>query len=272
MKRIFAIITMLSFLSLGTGCARTGMVRSIDLSGGVSEEKVVEDMSRAPKFHVRKRLTYGVAWNGIPVGRIITESGDIINYRGRDVYVVKLVTESNKFLSKIYRVEDKYISYVDTVTMTSRRYETDRKEGTYSKKTIVEYDFDKMEATYYSLLDGSVKTCPIEENVQDPVSAICYFMTLSVRPGDRIAITVNLNEKNYRVYGNIGEVEAVRLPGLGTWSGFKVTPYVELNGKEVRKGRAWVYASTDRDRYPLFGVVLIPFGKVTATLLSIEDF
>jgi hypothetical protein len=266
-----ATVTIVSAMLFLSGCAGTGMIKPIDTVREDPEEQAIEDMPRAKKFHTRKRLTYAIAWNRIPVGSITAESGDIISYRGRDVYVLKLVTESNKFLSKIYRVEDTYTSYVDTVTMTSMRYEADRHEGSYTKHVIVEYDFEKMEATYYSLTDGSVKTCSIEKNVQDPVSAVCYFMTLPVKPGDMVEVTVNLNEKNYKLYSKIGEVEAIKLPRLGIWAGFKVSPYVELAGKEVRKGKAWIYAGADQNRYPLFGVVLIPFGRVTATLVSVED-
>lgn len=254
-----------------TGCASTGKVTEIKTTGDISEEKVIDDMLAKPSFHTRKRLTYLMAWNGIPVGKITAESGDITKYRGRDVYAMKVVTESNKFLSKIYRVEDTYTSYVDTQTMSSLRYEANRREGTYRKHVIVEYDFDKMEAIYTSLTNGSVKRCSIEENVQDPVSASCYFMTLPVKPGDKVDITINLNEKNYKMYGKIEDVGIVKLHRLGSFPAFRVRPYAELKGERVEKGKAWMYFSADKDRYPLYGVVLIPFGRVTATLVSIED-
>lgn len=271
-KSQLIVILPLILAVISSGCAKIGVVKPVDKVEGISEEKVLTSMDSEARFYTRKRFIYLIAWNGIPVGRVIAESGDMINYRGRRAYVLKVVTESNKFLSKIYRVEDTYTSYVDAETMSSLRYEADRKEGSYKKQVIVEYDFDKMEAIYYSLLDGSVKRCPIEKNVQDPVSSMAYFMTLPVKPGDRIKITVNLNEKNYRLFCRIGEVEAIKLPTLGTWAAFRVRPYAELKGKRVKKGRAYGYLSTDKKRYPLFGVVLTRFGRVTATLKSIEDF
>ena len=253
------------------GCANTGKVVKLKSVENVSEEKVIEEMSSRPVFHVRKRLIYLIAWNRIPVGRIIAESGDIITYRGREAYSMKVVTESNKFLSKIYRVENTYLSYVDTETISSLRYETDRSEGSYKKRHIVEYDFDNMEAIYYSLLNGSVKRCSIEKNVQDPVSAVCYFMTLPVKPGDSFKLTVNLNEKNYKMVCKIEDVGAVKLHKFGSIPAFKLLAHAELYGERYKKGSAWMYFSADKNRYPLYGVVLIPFGRVTATLVSIED-
>jgi hypothetical protein len=271
MGKLQAIVISLFMIFSVTGCANTGTIKTLKSASDISEEKVLDSMLARPRFHVRKRLTYLIAWNNIPVGIIRAESGNIKEYQGRDVYVMTVVTESNKFLSKIYRVEDTYTSFIDVRTMTSRRYEADRKEGNYRKHVIVEYDFEKMEAVYTSLTDGSVKRCPIEENVQDPLSAVCYFMVLPVEPGEKIDITVNLNEKNYRLFGKIEDVNAVKLPRLGTFPAFKVRPYAELGKERVKKGRAWAYFAADKNRYPLYGVVLIPFGRVTATLRSAED-
>ncbi len=271
MRKLHIIFTLLLIFSFSGGCANTGKVRTLESSQAISEEKAVSDISKQIPFHVNKRFVFLIAWNGIPVGSITAQSNDIIEYRGRKVYVVTVVTASNKFLSKIYRVEDKYTSYVDVETMSSMRYEADREEGTYRKKVIVEYDFDKMEAIYYSLLDGSVKRCKITDNVQDPVSAMCYFMTLPIKPGDKISYVVNLNEKNFDVYGEVKEIEVVKLPELGSFPAFRIVPSATLRGKVYRKGRGWMYFSADENRYPLYGVIRIPFGRITATLRTIEN-
>ena len=184
---------------------------------------------------------------------------------------MRLVTESNAFLSKIYRVEDTYTSYVDVETNASLRYEADRKEGNYRKHVVVEYDAAAGEATYTSLTDGSVKKSKIENNVQDPLSAMSYFMTLPIEPGREVTLTVNLNEKNYHLLGVIEGIEAVKLRGFDALPAFKVRPRFELKGEKVEKGKAWLYFSADSNRYPLYGVVLIPFGRVTATLRSVEE-
>lgn len=271
MKKLHILLTFAFIACFIQGCAKTGTVKKIDRSDNISEAAAQEEISRRIPFHVNKRFVYLIAWNGIPVGSVTAESGDVIEYRGREVYVVTIVTASNKFLSRIYRVEDTYISYIDTETMSSMRYEANREEGSYRKKIIVEYDFDKMEAIYYSLLDGSVKRCDIKENVQDPVSAMCYFMTLPLKVGDRISYVVNLNEKNYDLYGEVKDIEVVKLPEMGNFPAFRIVPSASLKGKEYRRGRGWMYFSADDSRYPLYGVVRIPFGRVTATLRSVED-
>ena len=270
MRKIQVIILLL-LISWTSGCASTGTIKSLEKAKNVSKENIAASMLAKPHFFTRERLTYLMAWNRIPIGSIVAEVGEVSTYRGRDVYVVRLVTRSNKFLSKIYNVEDIYTSYIDTKTMTSRRYEADRKEGNYRKHVIVEYDFDKNEAINTNLTDGTVKRSTIEKNVQDPLSALCYFMTLPVGLGDKISMTVHLNEKNYKLFGKIESVDVVKLPALGGFPAFRVRPYAVLDSKRVKKGHGWLYFMVDKKRYPVYGIVWIPFGVVTSTLSKVEE-
>lgn len=271
MRKVQYIIMIIVIMLGAAGCANIGTIRPLVQAGDISGEKVAASMSVKPRFLSRKKFTYLMAWNSIPIGSIVAEVGEVRKYRGRDVYIVTLVTRSNKFLSKIYNVEDTYTSYVDAETMTSRRYEADRKEGNYRKHVIVEYDFGKNEAIYTNLTDGSVKRCKIEKNAQDPLSAMCYFMALPVSLDDKISMTVNLNEKNYKLYGQVESVDVVKLPVLGSFPAFRIRPYAVLGNERVKKGRGWMYFMADEKRYPLYGVVWIPFGRVTSTLSGVED-
>jgi hypothetical protein len=251
--------------------AGAGTVRKLKADKDISRQDVELAMTVKREFLTHKRMIFKIAWNGIPVGRVIAKSDETIEYGGRKAYVVKVVTESNEFISKIYRVEDTYTSYVDAETMTSLRYEADRKEGRYRKHAVVEYDFPKKEAVCTNLRDGSVKRCAINDQVHDPVSAFCYFMTLPVNQGEKMYISVNLNEKNYDIYGTAEDIGVVKLPRLGEFPAFMIRPYVYLKNEEYRRGKAWMYFAAGEKRYPLYGVVSIIFGKVTATLDSVED-
>ena len=271
MKKIQPAIFILCLATGLCGCAGTGRVVPINRARDISKEQALESIATPPRRYTRRKFTFLMAWNNIPVGKITATAGDRKEYLGREVFVMRLVTESNAFLSKIYRVEDTYTSYVDVETNASLRYEADRKEGNYRKHVVVEYDAAAGEATYTSLTDGSVKKCKIENNVQDPLSAMSYFMTLPIEPGREVTLTVNLNEKNYHLLGVIEGIEAVKLRGFDALPAFKVRPRFELKGEKVEKGKAWLYFSADSNRYPLYGVVLIPFGRVTATLRSVEE-
>jgi hypothetical protein len=250
------------------GCASTGSIGTAPDTGSGGSGGSVPARAELP---VGKRFVFDIAWNRIPVGKVTAEVRPATTYRGRKVHEVTVRTSSNRFLSAIYRVEDVYTSYVDAVTFTSRRYEADRREGNYRKHVVVEYDMEDGRAVYTNHTDGSVKTCHVEEGVHDPVSAMACFMTMPVDGQKAVRITVNLNEKNYDLAGKAGEAKIITLPELGVYRARRIRPSVMLDGEKVEKGRAWMYFSDDGRRYPLYGVVRIPFGSVTATLRSIED-
>ncbi len=272
MKALYAIIALI-FLSAGCsgrGVVSTRPVLDEEICPGDMASAHVPDMASG-SFHERKRFTYHIAWNGIPVGSVTAESGDIFKFRERDVRDVRVVTRSNRFLSAIYRVEDVFSSYVDVDTMSSMRYEANRREGLYRKHVIVEYDFDGMRAIYTNLTDGSVKSSPIYEDPHDPVSAVCYFLSVPLSPEEDVDLVVNLNEKNYEVRVKVEGGRKVTVPAVGSRKAFKVTPRMSIDGEEFSPGRASAYVSADDDRYPMYGVVRIPFGTVTATLVKVED-
>ena len=282
MKRLYQTICCALMISiLVAGCASTGKVRELkkadeDLLATaikqMAEDTTVNiDPKGLPEEYVKQQFEYLMAWNGIPVGYIHAEIGEIIDYKEWKVRVVRLRTESNKYLSKIYRVEDNYTSYVDVKTGVSRYYEADRREGNYRKHVVVEYDFTKLEATYTSITDSSVKKCKIREDVQDPLSTILQFMKLPIKVGEEVLIVVNLNEKNYDLFAKIEKLDKIKLPRLGSFTGFRVRPYALHKGEEYKRGSGYLYFDTSRKRWPLYGVVWIPFGKVTATLRSVEE-
>ena len=266
-RRIFIILLLLAFTA---GCARTARITRPSIG-----EKFSEEIAEPKKlFTVGERFTYLTAWKGIPVGTATATIEELTTFEGYEVYKIVVVAKTNDFLSKIYKVDDTFISYMDKDKLISRHYETVQREGNYKKDLVVNYDFQKNIATYKNLRDGSVKTCPIEKNVQDPVSAAYYCRTIPISVGDKIKITVNLNEENYEVFGNIEKRARITLSEIGTFDAFLIKPYVKLDGKRQRRASAWGYFSADEKRLCLYGVIKvleIPWiGEISATLKKVE--
>jgi hypothetical protein len=273
MKKVVFAVGMLAasvLLVFACGCAGTARI-SRPLSGKPLLAKIPEP---EPRLTVGEKLTFVAAWKGIPVGRATATVEKITTFKEYEVYKVVVVARTNAVLSKLFRVEDTFTSYIDTDRLISRGYESIIREGRYKKDAVVDYDFQKSVATYRNLLDGSVKYAPIEKDVQDPISAAYLFRTMPVRTGDEIKIIVNLNEKNYEVIANVNERVRIDTPKLGKFEAFLIKPYVKLEGKRQKRGKSWGYLSTDEKRLcPYFAVKVleIPWiGTVTATLEKVE--
>jgi hypothetical protein len=89
--------------------------------------------SRLPDY---EKLTYEVRWLGLPVGTFSTSVTGIKNYKGRDAYLLEAKIKTNAFLSKIYKIEDRFVSYMDTEKLYTLRQEAYRREGKYKKDAI----------------------------------------------------------------------------------------------------------------------------------------
>lgn len=268
MRRILLFV-ILAALATG-GCAGTAIIRRAPL-----EELVLAEIPEPkPYLTVGEKLTFRAAWKGISIGRGTAFVSELTKHKGYDVYKVVVKARTNAFLSKLFRVDDTFTSYIDKHTLTTRGFEGIIREGRYKKDVIVDFDFEKNIASYTNTRDGTVKTAPIEKDIHDPISAAYSFRTSVFKGGEKIRYIVNLNEKNYEIIVNIGDMAKITIPGLGSFNAFLVEPYVRLGGKRQNRGKAWGYITADEKRIPPFvavRVLEIPWiGQVTATLENVE--
>jgi len=216
-------------------------------------------------------LTYSVQWLGISVGKINISIKGIQNVQGRQAYVLEAVFQSNAFLSSIYKIEDRYVSYMDVEKLYSLRHEVYRRDGRYKKDAITEFDQEKHKAKFKNFIDNSEKEFEIPENVQDTLSACFYLMLLPLKFQEKIELPVCNNEANYQLFGLVESLAYIKTPGTGEKRAFLIQPYARLKGEKVEKGNLKAYFSCDKTRIPLLAVLQGPvFTEVSVVLTKIE--
>ena len=218
-----------------------------------------------------EKLTYNVKWLGIPVGTLTSSIKGTEKIGSKEVYVLEAIFKTNGFCSKIFPVNDRYVSYVEKEGLRTLRHEVYRREGKYKKDAITVFDHDKGKAYFRNLLDKSEKVFDIPEGVHDFLSAYYFFRSLPLKVGDKIRYTVSTNEKNYQVVVMVKSHAALTLGALGKKKALLIQPYVMLQGKELKEGAARGYYDTQGSR-PLLGAIITAplFTKITA-FLSKED-
>jgi len=259
------------------GCVelpRIDMMKALDTkSRAVLDPQVLAITPPDEKLPEYEVLTFEVRWFGIRVGDLTTSIRGIENYKGRDVYVLEATMKTTPFFSKIYKVDDRFVSYMDVERLYTLRHEVYRRDGSYCKDAITEFDQLNHKAYFRNLLDKSEKTFDIPAGVQDILSASYYFMLLPVKLTDTIEYYVCNNEQNYHFSGLIESKAHIRLPAFGKTAqeAFLIQPYARLKGKKVDKGRVMAYFSCDKRRIPLVAVVKGPiFTEVTISLTKID--
>ena len=267
--KIFLFFLVLIFI---TGCATRGEIQRqflfLDEIPDAGKWVISSHLNSLPDY---EKLTYEIKWIGIPVGALTTYIKGIEKINGRQAYVLEAVFETNSFLSKIYPVKDRYVSYMDKENLYTLRHEVYRREGRYKKDAVTEFDHVNRKAYFHNLLDNSEKVFDIPVGVHDFLSAYYYFRFLPLKAGDKLRYAISNNEKNYQVVILVKSQTSLKLGALGKKDALMIQPYALLKGQEVKEGSVCGYYSCEGSRPLLGAVVTAPiFTKVTALLSKAE--
>ncbi len=206
-------------------------------------------------FAVGEELTYRASFGGIRAGTATMHVAGIEMVRGRPAYHVVFSIDGGV---PLFRVRDRYESWIDVETLSSLRHVQDISEGRYKRKTT--YEIYPERAQYRKNDD------PIERSVSNPLddgSFIYAVRAAGVRPGQTIR-----NERYFRPDRNpvvlTGlRTETVKVPA-GSWSATVVRPTINTSGIFSEGGQAQVWFSDDAHRYPV--QIRTKFSKFTLEL------
>jgi hypothetical protein len=217
----------------------------------------------------KERLIFRVKWMGIPAGVITSEIKGIEEIRGRRAYRIEVTAKTTGVCSMLYRVEDRYVSYLDIERLHSLRHEVHRREGGYKKDAITDFDQDLHKAHFKSLTDGTEKTLDIPPDTQDTISAAYVMRTRGLEVGGSYEVKICNSEKNYDIFFDVTGMGTLSVAALGPRKVLSVKPHGRLNGKEVRDGRMSGWISAEEGHVPYRIVIKAPvFTQVSAFLVT----
>ena len=119
-------------------------------------QKSVEDIiiepvqSSLPEY---EKLTYVVRWLGIQVGIITASINGMKEINGSKAYELEVTVKTNAFCSAIYKIDDKFVSYMDIKNFYTLRHEVYRREGRYKKDAVTNFDHIAKKAYFKNLID-----------------------------------------------------------------------------------------------------------------------
>ena len=256
-KKIIFLAALAAFFC---NCLNTDMVRAAGST---------DDIVPSPSLPKTEELVFKIKWLCVPVGTITARINGIKKINGRDAYEFVIIAKTNDFCSRIYRVEDRYVSYMDAISLHTLRHEVYRREGRYKKDAVTDFDQLNHKAYFRNSLDKTSKVVDIPARVQDPISIAYYFRLVPLKVGEMKKYSVYNNESVYQLYGLIDKKTFIKTKNFGIKEVFHVQPYAKLKGEVVKKGTASAYFSCDGKRVPIIGMVKGPvFTEVVAYLMS----
>lgn len=260
------ILTAVFFIS---GC---GVTSSYKIKEPKKEEVIKIEVPK-PKLRVGEKFTYKAEWMGMDVGSATLLVKEITKLNGREAYHIVAEANTTSFAGKLFPVEDKISTYIDTKELYPIRFDKKQKEGKKIRDEHVDFDQENGRAVSVSRITNEKKEFNIPKGVHDPISCIYYFRLSNIKSGEALFANVHLDDKNWFLETKIADEGILKIKNLGSWQAFMAQPMSWFQGELNKNAKVSIWFSADQDRIPLLIVVkssLPLVGTVTITLQKIE--
>jgi len=209
---------------------------------------------------------YAVAGIFVNAGNFtFTNTLEMLN--NKPVYHIAGEGNTNSSYDWIYKVRDKYETYIDTTTMQTLKFIRNVNEGGYKKYQNV--TFNKTANT--AVTNTGVFKVPA--CVQDVVSAVYYARNVDyskLQPDDRVAFSLFLDDEVHNMYIRYMGKETIKTK-YGKFRTIKIKPLL-LKGTIFEGGENMiVWITDDANRIPVRIESPIVVGKVKIDMMSHEN-
>jgi len=206
-------------------------------------------------FAVGEELTYKATFGRIPAGSARMRVVGIEMVRGRPAYHIVFSIRGG---IPLFRVRDRYESWIDVRTLASLRHRQQISEGRYKRTTT--YELYPERAEYRK--NGNAPEASVS-NPLDDGSFIYAVRVAGVRAGE-----TRRDNRYFRPDRNPVVLTGLRQEHVtvdaGTFATTVVRPAIKANGIFAENGEAQIWFSDDDKRYPV--QVKTRFAKFSLTL------
>ncbi|MEX0602232.1 MAG: DUF3108 domain-containing protein [Bacteroidota bacterium] len=256
MKRIALSMMLAGSFALLHGQATD--TTAVDTVAVVRELRVIPQNA----FTVGERLVFDVGYSFITAGEAVMSIPRIDTIQGRPVYEIVFTVNSTPSFSWIYKVEDRYETYVDVEGLFPWRFTQRIREGKYSRDFAAEFD------QFNNIAYAEGKEYPIPPFVQDIISAFYFARTLdysTMRVGQRTNLQNFYKDTTYTL--DIKFLGHQRLKvGAGTFDCVLVEPMIQEGGLFKSEGRIIIWLTNDERKIPVKVSTKVVIGSIDSEL------
>ena len=213
-------------------------------------------------FGVGERLVFDVNYGILTAGEAIMSVSRYDTIAGRLCYHVEFLVNSLPSFSWVYKVEDRYSTFIDVEGIVPWKFEQHIREGGYQRDFIAEFD------QFRHVAKTSEGEYPIPPFVHDIMSGFYYARTLNYsqsKPGDIYSLfnfyRDTTHELGVKFLGRQElEVEA------GTFNTIVVEPLVKEGGLFKSEGRIVIWLTDDDLKIPIRVNTKVVVGSIDTEL------
>jgi hypothetical protein len=247
--------------------ADTGSIRLAPAPQDTGRQAAVEqpfEYRKLPNhaFTVGERLTFDVNYGFITAGEAVMSVPAYQDIDGRKCYRVEFTVNSLKSFSWVYKVEDRYLTFIDVDAIAPLRFEQHIREGSYSRDFTA--DFDQVDHVARTT-DGMH---PIPPYVHDIMSAFYYFRTFDLsnaKVGDMYSLHNFYKDSTYELGVRILGRQELEV-AAGIFRTIVVEPLVKEGGLFKSEGRLVIWLSDDELKIPVRVNTKVLIGSIDTEL------
>ncbi len=213
-------------------------------------------------FTVGERLVFDVGFSFITAGEGTFQVASADSIHGRECYRVVFTVNSVPSFSWIYKVQDRYETFLDAKGIFPWRFEQHVREGGYHLDYAA--DFDQMDG----IAHADNKVFPVPPYVHDVVSAFYFVRTMDFsqsRPGQKYLLHNFFKDSTYQLAVKFLGRQQVSVDA-GKFNTVVIEPLIQEGGLFKSKGRVLIWLTDDERKMPVKVSTEIVVGSIEAEL------
>ncbi len=222
-------------------------------------------------FQPGEKLVFALKWVSIPAGQAVLQVEPFTTINGIKAYHFVMTAKTNKFVDFFYKVRDRIDAYADFKMDHSVFFKKRQKEGSYKKKSTINFDWEKQQVTY-SGAKKKRKPIPLMPGSFDPLSAFYFIRMMDLKGEKCIKRPVTDGKKNVVGVVNVISRQNLKVNGKN-YDTFLVEPELKHIGGVFKKSREanlqlWITAGARHIPVKIKSKVVV--GTFSGELVSAE--
>lgn len=217
-------------------------------------------------FKEGEKLTFDVKYGFVTAGVAVMAVPKIKRISGRDAYNITFEVNSVPSFDWVFKVRDRYETYMDVQGLFPWRFEQHVREGGYTRDFSAFFDQRKNKA---KTSEGEYS---IPKNVNDIVSAFYLARTFDyskMKSGDKIHLQNFFKDKVYDLDVKYIGKERISV-AAGTFDCIIIEPLVLEGGLFKSEGNILIWLTNDDLKIPVKVKTKVVIGSIDAELTKYE--
>jgi Protein of unknown function (DUF3108) len=186
---------------------------------------------------------------------------------------IAATADSSGVVAMLYRVQDRFNSYLDAKSLCSNKLTKHTEEGSHLRDTTITYDYGRGKAVLeeHNLKDNTQKRTEndIPGCVTDVLSGVLYVGSLPLQQGATYTFPLNDGGKTVTVQAHVEGKEQIKTPA-GTFQAIRVGPEGDSGTLLKNKGRIWIWYTDDDRHLPVQMRAKLFWGTLNVYLSGID--